>query len=510
MSTAYPTEPSQQEFSLDFEAGTFDPATLGVCLTVETSIPPILRSTLATALFRKQTPFSRQQLFREAYQKQLDDQTSFTLLSYSAVLEHELRHFHEFLVTPYGQWMIYMLIELYAFTTLFTPELKHEKCIVVPLTAWASLSDQDHERIQSFANYSTLRRVPPPITNDLLPACARLANELDALSKPRPLPNELKSFGFTIKQLMEGSAINVQLSVLADTFRDEKTVESFFETLRLKDKLETYTHALNWWYTLELRIDDRRAGRLINPRIGYGLRNALVFYALCATRRGTKDVPASIEEAVTPDNLVHPGDIFAALASKMWIAKKVPPFRKIVDWCDEASEELGLLTLKESLQSAVKLSRLRAEFLRKAYSGLLGIGLLDAYDRWVEAQEYMSGMILEDPWAFFEPKTYLSHLPKWVAAPAFLLTNFQAEEGQHFGDVLASKEAKQNSSWKIFFLEEPRIGMPIIDVPSLRLLSLASLAGMALFRVRKAQPAYNHLLRFVRQSINSEWDVWEM
>jgi hypothetical protein len=502
-------------FSLDFEVGGFNPSTLGICIRVPSKLNPTVRAAVAEALFSKQTEMGRKEVFRKAYRRDLDNDTKFTLLSYAAVIEHELRHFHEYLSTPYGQWMMFVSLQLSSVVQPILRDLRNEKSIVVPLQSWASLSDDLFNTIHSLAGYEELKRTPPPITQSSIPHCQKLIGELETLSQPRiGYPGEGREFTATIKQLMEATAVNTQLQALSDIFHDEAIVGQFFEQLRLKDNSLTYTHAFNLWYTIECEIDGGRPARFSKPRIGYGIRNAIIFFCLCATKKEAQplDQVADLLQA-QPD---HPSDIFFMLFARMLTSKKVPSFKSVMAWLDEQASNMGLMTLKESLEYSVKVSRSRAAYLRTIHEKIkhgavfsLKPSTLNAYDDWINGQEFMCNQIIQDPLTFFEPSSYIANLKRWVGAPGFILTDVPFEDGRHFSEALEQQQPA-HSKWKFAALSKaPIFGAEVVSIPSMWELAVAAHSGVALFKVNKNEAAYQNLSRAMLKIVGNDWKVWE-
>jgi hypothetical protein len=504
-------------FYLDFEVGGFNPSTLGVCVRLPSSLSEPVRLAVAAGLLSEQTETGRKEVFKGAYRRDLDDDTKFALLSYFAVIEHELRHFHEYLATPYGQTMMFAHLQLASFVPAILNELANEESVVLPLSSWAALSDDLYQTILSQPGYAKLKRRPPPITSCAIPHCDRIMKELQSLAQPRHgILDEYKEWTVTIKQLMEATAVNTQLRALANIFNDKNIIGPFLEQLRLKDKARIYTHVFNLWYTIECQIDKSRAGRLMKPMIGYGIRNAVMFFCLCATER--KEITASNQDDnIWPGNTAHPGDVFSMLFGHMVLSKEVPAFKDIMTWLDQRASELGLLTLKESLENSVRLSRSRAYFLRSIGARIehgevmaLGPALLDAYDDWIDGQEYMCNQIIEDPLTFFEPERYLRSFGKWVGAPGFILTDVSFEEGETLKDAFEADQRKRHKRWRFAALSEaPIFGIDVVSLPSMWTLAVAAHTGIALFKVNKTDSAYQDLSRAMLRVQGGHWKVWE-
>jgi hypothetical protein len=221
------------------------------------------------------------------------------------------------------------------------------------------------------------------------------------------------------------------------------------------------------------------------------------------------------DDNIWPQNTVHPGDIFVALFGHMVLSKKFPSLNNVMSWLNERALELGLLTLKESLENSVRLSRSRAHFLRSIGGRIkngqvlaLSPAILDAYDSWIDGQEYMCNQIVQEPLSFFEPERYLGDLGKWVGAPGFILTDVPFKDGETFKDAFESQ--KRGNKWRFAALQNaPIFGSPVVSLPSMWALATAAHTGIALFKVNKTDAAYQNLSRAMLRLTGRQWKVWE-
>jgi hypothetical protein len=306
-------------------------------------------------------------LLRKAYSEFRAADERFDTISFSAVHEHEVRHFHEFLGSPYGQSIMFDQTLLVSCLAALWSELREEEVLVVPLQKWAELNDTYYSVIERKVQPARLRRHPPPMTSALVLKTSKVLERLRSINRPcRQMDTIAKGFAPTFMQLMESTALSVQLSRLKDIYADEALLEGYLRKLGEKDKNQRYLQTWNLWYTLERQLKLKRAGKLSKPAVPHTIRNAVTFFCLCATANDD----ASARDATAPGrDKFHPGSIFFKLWCELRSEKRIPVDSAIVGWLDGKAKKLGLMTLRESLESSIELSESRLKLLRQDFDG---------------------------------------------------------------------------------------------------------------------------------------------
>jgi hypothetical protein len=486
--------PSRSEtFQLQFEAGSFSPHNIGVTVRVPKALGPVfpLAMDIVTGS-RESSSYIHSVDEAISYAKQRGK--LFELLTYLGVEIHELRHFHEFMASPYGQAMMFAHSMLASLNGALFGILQTEETIIAPLPAWAEVSDKKHGVLARYAYPATLNRRPPEFAGRLITEAIRgpLA-DLNSLIKPLPYPKGTQAdlglpednlteddlalwdhLGLTYKQLLEASAMSCQIVRLAELV-DGDLVHWFCEMLRRKDTTFTYTEPWNLWFTLERHLGLLPRERavdppIINPAIGHAVRNAITFFCLCATRN---DDPSARDMNAESSTKYHPANYFMMLYAALVQERQVPSADEVVDWLDEKAREFGLLTLQENFESTVMLTAQRARYLAKMgeknrIGPVVTPGFRTAYAAWAKAQEYLCNRIAAYPLRFFDPNLYMNSLDEWVAAPSYFVSDADLSPWISSGESVSPRRGK----WRMIMTPKLSRGQELLSLDQVLTLSV--------------------------------------
>jgi hypothetical protein len=145
---------------LPFNFGEYSPRTLGVTVNLPIELGERL-SGIAAGLIAE--PRERQEWFGQLFREGSDRAEKFLALGYASAAFHELRHFHDYLVTPVGTLDAgdYMMAAANLLPALLL--LKNQKRIAVPLQAWTAMPDRLYASLRGHGREMLLRK-PPELT----------------------------------------------------------------------------------------------------------------------------------------------------------------------------------------------------------------------------------------------------------------------------------------------------------------------------------------------------------
>lgn len=419
--------------SIVFEVGEFSPRSLGVTVHLPLSLGDLFPH-FGAFLLSGESGEARYQYLAELLEKETDPRTRFLILSYATFLLHELKHFHDFLASPYGATLMAenMLAAHYVWPVLGA--LGGEPTIGVPLQAWQSLSDAMHAVYRKQTKSGQFSRYPPAHIGRFTQAVGNIFARIKAWQATPPSAAEAS---ITTRQLLEGAAVEVQATQMVHLFGMDCLVE-FCQYLAGIDTGQTYTRT---WALWERVAQDMGEDVDFSPAV----RNALLFFMLCGTPQRK------------PDEIgAHPVTRLLALVGYMLERGEAPQEDNVLDYLNTWAEEHGESSLEESLQNALEWSRQFAAGLRAlARNNEEAIGhkiypedLFDSYDAWVGAQEQMVGQILLNPMDYFDNDQYLANMNRWVGAPVYVSTDsaFFSEDNSMF-------EKFRRRGWQVVWAE---------------------------------------------------------
>lgn len=399
---------SPSENPIDFDFGEFSLRSLGITANIPASLDHLL-PTVGGYLLASDSLDDRLQLLKKALEQETGMNARFTLMGYATLFPHELKHYHDYLASPYGARLMvnHALAASYFFVVLHA--LAGEPTIGMPLQAWESLSDASHAVYRKQTRSGQFGRRPPATTQRFTRTVESILGKVSAWqSKLEGHPDAR----LTTTHIVEAAAVQVQSVQLIDLFGFEQA-SSFFDTLGQADTERTYTMTWDLWQALDQALPGESG---VSPAI----RNAILFYALCGPHQAEVKDPAA-----------HPAGRLYLLVTHLMKQGQALRDDTILDALDAWAADHGQLSLAESLKESAQFCRQFGEGLRKiCYQNEQIVGqelypdaLFEAYDAWVGAHEYMVAQILPDPMAYLDPVRYLVNAKRWVAAPIYYATS---------------------------------------------------------------------------------------
>lgn len=368
--------------------------------------------------------------FRDLYEKRADPGWRFLIAGYSSALLHELRHYHDYLATPFGANVMidHMLATRYTLLTLGV--LAGEPTVGLPIQRWDLLSPTLHAAYKKQTRSGVFSQKPPPSLRRVTDSAHSILTRVE--TRLGPSPKHAKA-GLTTRHLLEGSALCVQIEYIEALFGYD-AARNFAQYVADLPGTALYSRLMSLFNSV---ADGLAAGRWFSPKV----IDAIIFYALCVNDDPSKEWS-------------HPVDRLFAVLGYLEYSREFPEDGNILDILNYVSKVFSIRTINQSLDESVAQSDQFAKSLR----GLAEIDktrglpadekLCDCYDTWAAAHKYMVETIRRNPMIYFDPAAYLKTLTEgeWVAAPVYLAgagPAFQASK-----PVIASlKEA----GWNIVF-----------------------------------------------------------
>ena len=393
-----------------------------------------------------------------------DPDEAFETLSVASVLAHEIRHFHDFFLSPYSarvfRWRVHALVSLMQLMPFLIDE--EANCMPLPLSTWSVASEAQRQRYLAQLPRRTDGkqwnpvRVPyidPALFNEA-PATTEPQDRDDAVrqliisaTRARSQLNDLTYNPRTVRgdqsfqpwQLLELSAMLVQMQELFHIYGPD-AVQQFLDCLLRMEK-NPYAAMLN------LAVDTwSQCGEYLDPRMA----SAMVLWSVA----GSYEVD---------DWKACPTERFVALWAHI-MANGLPSRNtSLTDLFEQWSAALKLSTIDQGLDEATAIltrmrdalekGMLRAQdsFLSKKYAPLL----LRMVDKVIDGSRHMVGTFRADPENYVDPMLYLEHLTDFVNP--ILRIVFEGGFLQH---RLNAKQLEQQGyiiEWAVLDADEPLI-----------------------------------------------------
>jgi hypothetical protein len=464
-----------------FDFGEFSPRCLGVTVNLPEELGEHMYS-MAAFLLADDPEERRHEFVKTFVQDSEDPAAQFIGISYGSVVSHELKHFHDYLASPFGCSVMreHFLLLLQGFVTI--PRLLAEPVIGIPLQSWRDLSDSLHQVYTKQSGCRGFKRFPPESTRKTTEYVEVVLRTIQAWhSNPPSAPG----FPISTRHLIEAAAIEVQLAVISKSFGPEWAV-FFGDHLAKLDKAGTYSTVAGIWRTVAEKF---------RTSIPAAVRNAVLFYALCG------------KPAAGPDDLdAHPASRFVTIMGHMRERNGIPGRDEVLAFLDSCAGKHHWPTLTEALEESRHANRQYALVARQMARSQGGGDedrfphlLFDAYDGWVSAHDEMISRIVKDPLAYLDPVQYLDAAEHWVAAPKYVSTTSTEffREGARLYTALIERGWKpvwgvgsaEEGSCALFYSPDFTVGLPVITREHAFVLSLYIWDGYALWSRGMLNPA---------------------
>jgi hypothetical protein len=386
------------ETALPFDFGEFSVRSLGVTVNLPQALGELYPFVAAGLL--NGDPALSTSYFAGLLDKVSGPDTAFTLVGYASAVAHELRHYHDYLATPFGGSVMvdHVLASRYVLPAAYV--LADEPTVGVPLQQWQALTPRLMRAYKSRTRTGQFNDRPPE-------ALARFTDSADAILKQVRLKHgrsvNWPELDIETTHLLEVSALAIQVEEIERRFGRERAV-SFAQYVNQLG-VETYTRVFTLFNHF---ANELSPGRFFSPAVISGV----IFFALCGTSEADKEWS-------------HPPDRLMAVLGYLQASRDYPTDDNILAILDHVAVNVcHVPTIRESLAASVKLHNELSEGLPRLAPGgaakLNDQGLIDGYRGWAKAHEHMVSAILEDPMSYIDPARYLQNSERWVAAPQYL------------------------------------------------------------------------------------------
>lgn len=471
---------------LPFDFGEFSLRSIGVTINVPDAVAERYAD-LVKSLFATSQDEDGAASLKSYFAKLQSANERFIAKTYSTVMDHERRHFHDFLGTPFGATIMRDMMLAARYFPVALNQLLGENVIALPLQSWSGLSPQLHEIYQKQFAPALFNQQPPRTMDRLTQAVINILNRVQA--------------SFTAAQpILEASALCIQIEQIEELYGYEEAV-SFAETINKMDNAGAYTKMWTLFNNVTNEIDPEYN---FSPMVA----NAILLYGLCGNSDG--------EEATTPNRRIE------MVLGYLLHAREIATDDNIWDILNHCSSVFQIPTIEESLAKSVADSKEFVQALRhlgEKDSATLKIDvsnkeLYDCYEAWITAHEYMAKKIGEDPAGYCEPVTYLKQLENWVATPVYIAAKFPYDNpvvkkgwetvwGMGDGDNIAQgilyselvQQKQLQSGTCVFTLEEANM------------LSQTIWMIYTIWSRNMLRPMHRSIGRSVLNHVNPEWKI---
>jgi hypothetical protein len=387
-----------------FDFGEFSPRSLGVTLNLPEGLGRCLYS-MASFLMSDDPDEKRYQFLQDFLEQEQDGGAQFIGVSYGSAFIHELKHYHDYLASPFGcsVMMDHFLLLPHLFSVL--QDLSTEPVIIIPLQSWRDLSDTLYEVLRKRSQGGQFSRYPPERSVRTIGYAEDTLRRIQSWHSAPFMPN----FPLATRQLIEAAAVETQKAQIAALF-GPKRLAAFCDYLNRIDENRIYTGVSDLWQ----KVSENLGGASIPASV----RNALLFCALCGRAGSRPD-----------DQEAHPVARFILLLGYIRKYGKIPTEDTILDFLDEWADYYGLPTLNEAMAASAKKNEAYAQAMREIYRDRSEKDgwdfpemLFDTYDSWIAAHDHMVSEILQNPMTYFDPSQYIGSGDRWVAAPIYIST----------------------------------------------------------------------------------------
>jgi hypothetical protein len=382
---------------LPFNFGEFSFRSIGTTVTV----PDILVQRYGKLIFRifsspEATEDETHQL-RSLYNGENGIDEKFIISAYSSIIEHETRHFHDYIATPFGAAIMQDMMLACRYLPITFYQLFNEETIALPLQNWHKLTPRVHSIYQKKINQASFKERPPESLTRIIEAVTNILSRVQ------------KKFSET-QHILEASALIAQMEKVEYLFGYEVGV-AFASRVREKDSSGIYTRMWSLFNTIS---GDINPGSFFTPFTA----NAIILYGLCGMNN---------KDTVMP----NPMERINAVLGYLLHSKERVTDENIFDILNHCSTIFKIPNIAESLSNSVKDCKQFLQGLR--HLGIQDSTLLktdvsnkdlyDCYESWVNSHEYMAAEISNDPANYCDPVKYLKKQTEWIPAPTYMAIN---------------------------------------------------------------------------------------
>lgn len=320
-----------------------------------------------------------------------------TMIHYTSFI-HESKHFHDYMLSPVGNYIIRRYFYLYAYVYPILGELSNEcEEVIIPLHYMEILNSSNlSEAIKHFIKS----------TKSAIDESIRFLNSTPELDK-----NDMRSKNYKISgnDIFEASAVITQFSQIEDSFGFETSME--FQ-LYLKETIPSYTDTIE---TLQLLLaqHNKDEGFVLQDN---ELLSTILFASLCGN--------FSSEYKIDSQN---PSERFALIMSFLLKNTKIKIDKNdIFNYVESLSEEYGLISMKKSLYENLELNEKHYILVEKILSTNFDInsqsskGLLDSYRFFINYNKKLTTLFLKKPNHYLQPLSYIKYFLPNMPVPTII------------------------------------------------------------------------------------------
>ncbi|MGM0609261.1 MAG: hypothetical protein ACQESP_12705 [Candidatus Muiribacteriota bacterium] len=311
------------------------------------------------------------------------------LLHYSSIV-HESKHFHDYVLSPVGNYMIRRYFYLYAYLFPLLIELSRESnTLLTPIHYMEKLTPNNFS--DAFKNFTKFK-------NSSIDTSIKFLNSIPILDKS---DDRSKNYKISGNDIFEASAVLSQFSQIEHYFGFENAIE--FQ-LFLKEHIPNYTNTLE---TLQLLLAQytKKEGYVIQDN---ELLNTILFSSLCGNFNNGYKI-----------NAQNPSERFAILLGALLDSNHQINANNIFEYSESLAEEHGFISIRKSLEDNLELNQKHYSLIEKIVSNNFDIEnpwsqeLLTAYKFFIEYNKKMTKLFLDDPSSYLKPLNYATEfLPK--------------------------------------------------------------------------------------------------
>jgi hypothetical protein len=387
----------------ELEIGEFNLYAGGFCLDLTAGKTPEQVALVAEAVNAQSGEIADKRAFVERMRSRGEDE--FAAVALATVFIHEVRHFHDILLTHVGQWSLTEGLNFAAWLPYTTTHLRAAGACVLPISSWNDLSPTFHAALAVSAAPKRLTARPHPKLLARLSESTKLAEATDYFYRP---PADAPPYAPLTTLLFEGLATSCQLAELNRIDAgDRLTVGTFVRRLEARSA-RTY---IDYFDFIETAAKQLKAGL---DAVHFTPFNLLALRALCplTTRTAEDGEPLSLPPAL----------IFLAGVSDLYRRGSIPAPDKAVAWLDELADEFGWLTLDATFAAMQAMAPKRLAQAMQLFDPEqpADAALLQGYTAWIVAHMEMLRIVRSDPLAYCNPFDYSSAPEHLVACPMHL------------------------------------------------------------------------------------------
>ena len=327
-----------------------------------------------------------------------DPNEAFEVFSTGTVMLHELRHFHDFILSPFGNQILRLRMAAAVNGLHVLAQLKRSKTLVpVPIPKWRRMPKAD--QLAALEQWKLMLDDMPPEPDFAFPGEVGMALEQaeTAYAAVRNLVSARQDdtgIAYHPYHVMEASAIAAQANNVYTVF-GERHAELFLNRMLNSPEAADYALLMRAWYAM---CQDQ------GVHVDLALFSAAVTWSLLGDygKEGWSACPT----------------VRFARLFELLMAEGLPDFdQPAIDLLGRWSEKLETPAIPDTFAQTQHSNRKLLAKLSDLYDDDDAAALLPAFRSFIEMQEKMVALFQENPDHYVRPDLYAEQCEKWVAAP---------------------------------------------------------------------------------------------